>query len=187
MRLLERDERARVLRSMVLRSGSRWTISFTVERSADLKAATRQPRRPLNVVGVDVGVNRLATLSTGEVFENARPLERSLRRLRRLQRQLDRQRRANNPANYDEHGRAKPGRTWVKSHRQTRTAERVRRLHERVANLRREQAHQLTTALAREYGVIGVETLAVNNLMANRRLTRPIADVAWGTIFNQLA
>ena len=36
-----------------------------------------------------------------------------------------------------------------------------RRLHERVANLRREQAHQLTTYLTREFGVIGVETLNV--------------------------
>ena len=186
-RLLARDDDARILRSTVIRSGSRWTISFTVERSAVLKAASRQPRRPKATVGVDVGLTRLATISTGEAFENARPLGRSLRNLRRLQRQLDRQRRAKNPGNYDEHGRAKSGRSWAKSHRQTRTQDRVRLLHERVADLRREQAHQLTTALAREFGVIGVETLTVKNLMANHRLARHIADVGWGTIVNQLA
>jgi putative transposase len=54
-------------------------------------------------------------------------------------------------------------------------------------NVRREQAHQLTTALTREFGVIGVETLAVKNMMGNRRLARHIADVGWGTILDQLA
>ena len=64
--------------------------------------------------------------------------------------------------------------------------ERLRRLHVRVANLRREQAHQLTTFLTREFGVIGVEALAVKNLLANRRLARQIADVGWATILTQL-
>jgi putative transposase len=67
------------------------------------------------------------------------------------------------------------------------THERIQRLHLRVANLRREQAHQLTTMLAREFGVIGVETIAVTNLMANRRLARHISDAGWGAILTQLA
>ena len=67
-----------------------------------------------------------------------------------------------------------------------RTEARIKRLHERVANFRRERAHQLTTALAREFGVIGVETLAVKNLLANRRLARHISDVGWGIILTQL-
>jgi putative transposase len=139
-------------------------------------------------VGVDVGLARLATLSTGQVAANARPLQAVLVKLRRLQRQLDRQRRANNPGNYLADGRVKPGpRTWCKSARMARTEARIRRLHKRVANLRREQAHQLTTTLTREFGVIGVETLAVKNMMRNRRLARQITDVGWGTILMQLA
>jgi putative transposase len=135
-----------------------------------------------------VGLARLATLSTGQVAANARPLQAVLVKLRRLQRQLDRQRRANNPGNYLPDGRVKPGpRTWCKSARMARTEARLRRLHARVANLRREQAHQLTTTLTREFGVIGVETLAVKNMMRNRRLARQITDVGWGTILMQLA
>jgi putative transposase len=185
-RLLGRDPDARILRSTVTHSGHHWTISFTVERSAALKRASRQPTRPTAVVGIDVGLARLATLSTGGIFENARPLGASLWQLRRLQRQLDRQRRANNPANYDERGRAKSGRTWAKSRRQMQTEARVASAHRRVANVRREQAHQLTTALSREYGVIGVETLAVKNMLRNRRLARHIADVGWGSVLVQL-
>jgi putative transposase len=183
-RLLATDPDARIMRSTVQHTNGGWVISFTVARSAKQRSA----RKPSAAVGVDVGLARLATLSTGQVAVNSRPLQASLRSLRRLQRQLDRQRRANNPANYHPDGRAKKGaRTWAKSQRMVRTERRIARLHERVANLRREQAHQLTTSLVREFGVIGVETLAVKNLIANRRLARHIADVGWGTILAQLS
>jgi hypothetical protein len=167
----------------VQRTNGGWVISFTVQRSPK----ARRARRRVAVVGVDVGLARLATLSTGDQYANGRPLEAALRSLRRLQRQLDRQRRANNPGNYHPDGRTKKGcKNWVKSQSMGRTEQRIAQLHERVANLRREQAHQLTSALTREFGVIGVETLAVKNLMANRRLARHIADVGWGTVLGQL-
>jgi putative transposase len=184
VRLLADDERARVLRSTVQRTNGGWVISFTVERSPK----ARRARRASAVVGVDVGLTRLATLSTGQVAANSRPLQAVLVKLARLQRRLDRQRRAANHGNYLPDGRVKPGQqTWVKSARMVRVEQRVRRLHERVANLRREQAHQLTTYLTREFGVIGVETLAVKNMLANHRLARHISDVGWGTILRQLA
>jgi putative transposase len=183
-RLLASDPQGRVLRSTVHRASGGWVISFTVARSPK----QRRPRRPNAVVGVDVGLTRLATVSTGDTAANARPLQASLRSLRRLQRRLDRQRRANNPGNYDADGRVAAGpRTWAKSARMVRTERRIAKLHARVANLRREQAHQLTTALVREFGVIGVETLAVKNLIGNRRLARHIADVGWGRVLAQLS
>jgi putative transposase len=158
-------------------------ISFTVERSPK----RRRARKPNAVVGVDVGLARLATLSTGQFAENSRPLQAELSRLRRLHQQLDRQRRANNPGNYLPDGQVKPGATdWVKSKRMPRTEQRIAMLHERVGNLRRHQAHLLTTRLTREFGIIGVETLSVRNLMANRRLARHISDVGWGLILEQL-
>jgi len=182
-RLLASDPNARVMRSTVQRANGGWVISFTVQRSPK----QRRARKPRAVAGVDVGLARLATISTGHTVQNSRPLQASLRALRRLQRQLDRQRRANNPGNYRADGRANPGpNTWTKSARMVRTEQRIARVHERVANLRREQAHQLITGLAREFGVIGVETLAVKNMMANRRLARHIADVGWGTVLSQL-
>ena len=138
LRLLERDEHARIMRATVSRSSATWYVSFTVERSAK----QRRARRPDTAVGVDVGLTRLATLSTGQLFANRRPLQDALRKLRRLQRQLDRQRRANNPGNYLPDGRVKPGVSgWVKSKRMQRTEARLRGLYERVANLRRQQTH----------------------------------------------
>jgi putative transposase len=93
IRLLARDQQARVMRATVGRSGSNWYVSFTVERSAK----QRRSRQPDAAVGVDVGLTRLATTSDGRRFANARPLQGALQKVRRLQQQLDRQRRANNP------------------------------------------------------------------------------------------
>jgi putative transposase len=182
-RLLASDQHARIMRATVKREHGGWAVSFTVRRSAKQRAA----RHPDAVVGVDVGLARLATLSTGESFENARPLQAALRTLRRLQRQLDRQRRQNNPGNYLPNGGVRAGpRTWVKSARMLKTEVRIAKVHARVANLRRQQAHELTTALTREYGVIGVETLAVENLLRHRRLARQIGDVGWSMMLAQL-
>jgi putative transposase len=183
-RLLERDEHARIKRATVQRQGAKWYVSFTVERSPK----RRRARRPDTVVGVDVGIRHLATLSTGEQVENLRPLQGALRRLRRLQRRLDRQRRANNPDSYNSNGTAKPGRReWMKSKRMLRTEAAIKRLHERVANRRREQAHRLTTTLSREYGAIAVENLNIAGMQQNHRLARHISDAGWGIVLAQLA
>lgn len=185
-RLLERDPQAHITRSRVRRTSSgRWYVSFTVRRSPKRH---RRPRRPNAVAGLDVGLRRAATLSTGHIFENLRPLGRALRRLRRLERQADRRRRASNPNNYNADGTIKPGpKSWVKSKSLMATERRIKRLHERLANLRRERAHLITTALVREFGVIAVETLAVRNMLKDRRLARHIADVGWGLILEQLS
>jgi transposase len=76
-RLLERDQHARIKRATVQKQGSKWYVSFTVRRSPK----QRSPRQPNTVVGVDVGLRQLATLSTGERVENLRPLQASLRGL----------------------------------------------------------------------------------------------------------
>jgi transposase len=70
MRLLATDPEARVMRATVQQVNGGWVISFTVQRSPK----RRRARRSNAVVGVDVGLVRLATLSTGHVAENCRPL-----------------------------------------------------------------------------------------------------------------
>ena len=64
---------------------------------------------------------------------------------------------------------------------------RLGRAHARVANLRRDGLHKLTTRLAREYGTVVVEDLNVTGMLANRRLARHIADAGFAEIRRQLA
>jgi putative transposase len=173
---------ARLLSATLAREGGRWFCSLTceVERSV--------PAPPDETVGVDVGINHLAVLSTGETVANPRPLARAQRKLRRLGRRVDRQRRAGNPGCYDEHGRAKPGRRPAhRSARQRRTERQIARLHARVKNLRRDSLHKLTTNLARSYGTIVCEHLNVSGMLGNQRLARQIHDAAFAELRRQLA
>ena len=104
------------------------------------------------IVGLDLGPSALAV-----VAEQAALLEAfcpevapDARALRRLDRQLDRQRRANNPANYDERGRVKRGaKRWKVSKRQRKVQARRRELHRKLAATRkRSHGHQAHRVLA---------------------------------------
>jgi putative transposase len=149
----------------------RWQASFCVETDR----AERTPARPGGRVGVDVGIRHLAVLSTGEMVPNPRPLETALRQLRRLSRQAAR--------------RAGPDRrTGQRSSRRWRTTQaRIARVHARVANLRENGLHQLTTRLAATHQTVVVEDLNVAGMLRNRRLARPIADAGFGCLRRQLA
>ena len=161
---------ARVVAATISRRADRWFVSFTVE----VHRAERTPRRSEAVVGVDVGVQHLAVLSNGQVVPNPAPLQAGLRRLHR------RLARRHGPRAHDGSQRA-PSAGWRRIHR------RLGRFHARVADVRRDYLHKLTTDLAREYGTIVVEQLYVAGMLRNRRLARRLADAGLGELRRQLA
>jgi transposase len=159
---------ARILAATISQHGGRWFVSFTCQ----VQQFQRRPRRPAARVGVDVGVRQLAVLSSGEQVANPRPLAAALRRLRRINRQLARQRGPRAP----DGTLRPPSAGWRTTQRE------LTRRHARVANLRAEALHQLTTGLAAEYGTVVVERLNVAGMVRNRRLARAIADSGMGQI-----
>ncbi|MCC2957300.1 transposase, partial [Massilia sp. IC2-477] len=60
------------------------------------------------------------------------------------------------------------------------------RLHERIANIRRDSLHQLSTSIARRFHTIGIEDLNVKGMIANSRLARAIADMGFYELRRQL-
>lgn len=162
---------ARIMSATVRRDGGRWHVSFTVE----VERAEHSPARPESTVGVDVGIKRLAVLSTGEPVDNPRHLGAAQHRMRALGRALSRK------ANPDRRTGRRASKRWE------RAAARLARAHAHVANLRRDGLHQLTTRLAREHGTIVVENLNVTGMLANRKLARHIADAGFAEIRRQLA
>jgi len=151
-----------------------WWLSIQVE------IAHETPAHEGGAVGVDLGIKLLAKTSDGQEFENPKALKAALAKLRRYQRKLDRQRRANNPDNYNENGTAKKGRRkWVTSNKMRRTEGKITKLAARVANLRNEASHRMTTEIVRNYAIIGIEDLNVSGMMKNRRLAQAVADAAF--------
>jgi putative transposase len=148
----------------------RWHVAFSVELP-DPEPVERTASR---VVGVDLGIKSLAVLSTGETVPNPRHLDRAQKKLRRAQRQASRRR------GPDRRTRVEPSQRWRKARA------RADQVHTRVANLRRDAIHKLTTRLTTDFDTIVIEDLAVANMVRNRRLSRRIADASWAEIRRQL-
>ncbi|WP_405431011.1 IS607 family element RNA-guided endonuclease TnpB [Micromonospora sp. NBC_00617] len=99
------NDTARIMSATVRRDGGRWHVAFTceVERSA------RVASRPVSTVGVDVGIKRLAVLSTGELVPNPRHLGGALRRIRGIGRAVSRK------AGPDRRAGVRPSKRWQRA------------------------------------------------------------------------
>jgi putative transposase len=151
----------RILAVTVSRKADRWYASFSIE--VDYQPDVRTDD---SVVGVDLGVTSLATLSDcTPKIPAPKPLGRYLKKLRRLARALSRKQRGSR-----NRGKAKT---------------KLARLHGHIANIRSDALHKLTTYLTR-YRTIVIEDLNVAGMLANRRLSRAIADVGFFEFRRQL-
>ncbi len=161
---------ARVRSATLSHQRGRWHVSFSVEID-DIEVA---PRTGGRVVGVDLGITQLATLSTGEHVSNNRRLDGALRNLRQAQRTCSRRRGPDRPT------RAELSTRWRKARSH------ADRIHTRVTNLRRNDTHQLTTRLVAGHDTIVIEDLHVAGMLRNPKLARHIAGANWAEIRRQL-
>ncbi|MGH3829018.1 MAG: IS607 family element RNA-guided endonuclease TnpB [Pseudonocardiaceae bacterium] len=161
---------ARIRSATLSYQRGRWHVAFSVE----LPDHEPAPRNGDDVVGVDLGIKSLAVLSTGEVVPNPRHLDVALATLRRVQRQASRRR------GPDRRTRTVPSNRWRK------TTARIRALHTRVGNARRDGLHKLTTRLVRSHDVVVVEDLNVAGMIRNHHLARHISGLGIAELRRQL-
>lgn len=177
---------ARILKATVRFERGRWQVSLTclVQRECGRPAHVRPSTA---VVGIDVGVKDLIVLADPAGNELARhraprELKAAQRTLRALGRKAARQVGPWDPTTSTKRA---PSRGWL------RTQADIGRAHARVANLRADRVHKLTTTLAQTHAVIGAETLGIKNMMAaggarKRGLNRALGDASLGEVFRQL-
>ena len=152
----------RIVSASVARVADHWYASVTV----DTTDSPVPPAENQGTVGVDLGIKALATLSTGETFQGPKALRSLLTRLRRLSRALSRK---------------------VKGSRNRAKAKlKLARLHERIASIRRDCLHKLSTSITRRFHTIGIENLNVKGMLGNRHLARAIADMGFYELRRQL-
>ncbi len=160
----------------VSQSCGKWYISIQTESEVST------PVHPsASMVGLDAGVAKLATLSDGTVFEPVNSFQKKQKKLARLQRQLSH--------------KVKFSNNWQKQKRK------IQRLHSRIANIRRDYLHKVTTTISKNHAMIVIEDLKVSNMSrsaagtvsqpgrnvrAKSGLNRSILDQGWYEMRRQL-
>src|SRR4028118_1693508 len=137
----------------ISRTADRWFVSFKIEVEPIVT------EKNVDVVGVDLGINRLATLSTGEVFDGIKAYKKYEKKLALLQ--------------------------WLNRHKQRHSSNykkaqlKIARLHRKIANIRKDTLHKITTYISKNHAVIGIEDLNVSGMLANHKLALAIADMGF--------
>ncbi|MEV6752987.1 IS607 family element RNA-guided endonuclease TnpB [Streptomyces sp. NPDC051214] len=164
----------RILSATVRLDRGRWFVSLQVEQKHQLVKVAR----PGAAVGIDLGIKSLAVLADSDgvlaVEPNPGHLDGAHKQLRRASRIVSRRQ------GPDRSTGQQASKRWEKAN-QARN-----KIHHRVANLRADTLHKMTTRLASTYGTIVVEDLNVAGMGRNRRLSRRVADAAFGEIRRQL-
>lgn len=131
---------------------NRYFLSFVVE----IQSIQSEGKNPS--IGIDLGIKTFAVMSNGEKAES--PSYKKLdRNVRKLQRKLARQ-----PKD---------------SKRRNVTRIRIAKLHNRIADTRKDFLHKLSTKIVNENQVIVWEDLNVSGLVKSRKLSKAISQQGW--------
>jgi len=166
------------LRNVTIKKrGEKWFISIQTEREV-----TRPAKASTTAVGIDVGINRFATMSDGSYIAPLNSFKKHQDRLRHHQQELSR--------------KVKFSQNWKKE------KAKVQKIHIGVANARKDFLHKITTTISKNHALVCIEDLQVSNMSKSASgtqenpgknvrqksgLNRSILDQGWGMFRSQLA
>ena len=110
-------------------------------------------------IGIDLGIKEFAICSNGDKYENPKHLRKSEKRLKKLQKDLSRKKKG--------------------SKNRIKARLKVAKLHEKIANQRKDFLQKLSSKIINENQVIILEDLKVSNMLKNHKLAKAISEVSW--------
>ena len=137
-----------------------WYISFAFEQQR------AQPKLNSKTIGIDLGISDWAYLSNGEVFPSIKPYRQLQKKLSRLQ--------------YLNRKKVIGSSNWRKAQLK------IARLHRRISNIRKDYLHKMTSYIAKTWSKVAIEDLCVAGMLANRKLSKAVADQAFYEFRRQL-
>ena len=140
-----------------------WFVSLCYETELDFITPAQVS------CGIDVGISSLATVADSNnsffKYDNPKAYRKNMKRLKYLQRCLSRKQKGSN--------------------NRKKAQQKLAKFHERIANIRKDNLHKLTTDLANNYSSITIEELNVKGMMKNHNLAGSIADASF-YLFKQM-
>ena len=152
----------KIIKVTISRTAHHWFASITVE-TEDTEAVDISTHP---IIGIDVGINTLATLSNGTKYDNPSPLKHYERKLKRAQRSLSR--------------KVLKSQNWFKQ------KAKVARIHYRVACIRNDAHHKASTEIVNNASAICIETLKITNMLKHKKLAKALSDSALGGFLSML-
>lgn len=138
----------------------KWYISWKLETEIT------SPTKVHDVIGVDLGIKNLATLSTGKIIQGAKSYSKYEHKLKKLQ--------------------------WLNRHKVLgsnnwkKAQFKIARLHQYIGNIRKDTLHKLTTYLTKNHSKIVIEDLNVSGMLSNHKLAKAIQDMGFYEFRRQL-
>jgi putative transposase len=141
-------------------STGKYFVIFMCEVEQELKKVTGK------VIGIDVGIKDVVVTSDGFYSGSPKFTYKYQRKLKKAQRILSRKTKGSNRYN------------------KQRIV--VAKIHEKIANSRKDFLHKLTTKIVSDNDIICIEDLNVSGMLKNRKLSKAVADVGMYELNRQI-
>lgn len=142
-------------------SANRYFVSILIQEEIEQLPKVNQD------IGIDLGLKTFAVTSTGSQYPGPKYTQKYEQKLAKAQRQLSRKEKG--------------------SKNREKARLKVAKIHAKISDSRRDFLHKLSTKLVRENQTITCETLAVKNMVKNRRLSKAVSDASWSEFLDMLA
>ena len=161
----EIPDNAKIKQVIITKSKSgKWFACLTVDISESLGCI---PKIIFSKsIGIDVGIKSFAYDSKGNQTPNPHNLKKMLKPLARIQRKVSRRKKGSN--------------------NRLKAILHMQKIHEKIANRRKDFQHKISAQYAKNNDVVFVEKLEKLNMVKNRRLAQSIMDASWGTFVQKL-
>ena len=130
----------------ISKSCGKWYVSIQVELEIEDKKHASESR-----IGIDVGIARFATMSDGEDVEPLNSFRKLEKKLAFLQKKLSRKKKFSS--------------NWKKQ------KEKISKLHNKIANVRKDFLHKTTYKISKNHAMVVMEDLKVSNMSKSAKGT----------------
>ncbi|EPZ73357.1 RNA-guided endonuclease InsQ/TnpB family protein [Helicobacter pylori] len=158
----------------ITQKGDHFYVSISCGVDESEYKRTHKLQESHNKLGIDTGIKSFVSLSNGLNIYAPKPLDKLTRKLVRISRQLSKK----------IHPKTKGDKT-KKSNNYLKHSKKLTHLHEKIANIRLDFLHKLTSSLIRHSNSFCLESLKVKNMFKNHRLAKSLSDVSM-SVFNTL-